>query len=64
MCILDDSYNMRLSGLCCKCKKKKSTPPHSCEVYPQKNGIPPKVWRGDIKECGYYESRYAEGANT
>ena len=60
MCRIDDRYNIKLSGLCCKCIKRNSSPPHSCEAYPVTNGIPPEIWRGDIKECQHFENKFKE----
>ena len=57
MCKIDDRYNVMLLGLCCRCKKKKTIPAHSCEMYPKQNGIPAEIWRGDMKECPYFQSK-------
>ena len=56
-----DRYKLNLFCTCLECKNfKPSLIPHSCNAYPKRNGIPPKVWNGEYEKCEHYESKHPE----
>lgn len=57
-----DKYKLNLYCTCLNCKKKNydGQNAHSCKAYPERNGIPPKVWNGKNEKCEHFEAKHPE----
>ena len=57
-----DKYRLNLYCKCLECEQfqpsKKGRLPHSCNAYPQENGIPPKVWNTENAQCEHYKPKH------
>ena len=53
-----DWYHLNLFCICHDCRKHDDyvkNGPHSCEAYPNINGIPRDIWNKENAECPYFE---------
>lgn len=52
-----DRYKLNLYCICLDCEKKSydGKAAHSCQAYPKRNGIPPKIWNTENAKCEYFE---------
>ncbi len=58
-----DWYHLNLFCVCHDCKKHDSYAEngvHSCQAYPNKNGIPREIWNMPHAECPYFEEMEKE----
>lgn len=50
-----DRYQLNLFCKCLSCENfQQNLVPHSCEAYPKRNGIPPKIWNGKNEPCEHF----------
>lgn len=53
-----DTYKLCLYCKCLNCKKETITKePYSCSIYPERRGIPPKIWNNKDEVCDYFEPK-------
>lgn len=56
-----DKYKLNLYCTCLSCnKRKQGEKAHSCAAFPDRNGIPAKVWNEENAKCEHYEPKHPE----
>lgn len=54
-----DRYKLNLYCVCFDCKKRNCEGNmRSCKAYPERNGIPPKIWNTENAKCEHFEPKH------